>query len=635
MKTSLREWNNAIGRSVFSDRHAGQVVYLAIDSEELGRIGEGLGLATEVAYESFRAAVIDELRFGWPNPDHHQRADEYPPHLALIVAQVVAAFQMHDDEQATAKAYWRRLREFLGQSSEDRMPDGLDGRKHERLWRNLRCWANEKNRGQLGQLRLVEKRRGQRLVAEPLGQCLMRRGDLERLRELFREHGRPDPEPYQGRRLRDLVNGARASLPNRYFTRHSLRVFDDQDRYDAAWRQIEDDYDRFLREEYPGYAAPKHSRRARTQIKRRKTTILLEISRKGLSGGLYRRENDRLVPVIPDVGEILRRCFLRFGLEGPKPPYKPLHDNRLLAIRDDESGAYVERRRCRAGQDILLLFPATTAQAWIDSADAGLFEDPPQYYRPSHGDDRPDREPLHGLPEDWLALRFKTRDDLSAVSLRGNWIGSVDRRATIRAEGGLILRRGIWMFGAGPRFRVVGPVSFDHLLIDGEPHALDAGRCTTPRLGVGEHRIRLPGQTTRGLRVRIAEPRRNALTRVEVKGWSRVKGGWPASAAERCRADSSSSGILHGARLEGDWPPIPRHEPPLVKTPGPPPADTMPDALAAMVLSVGRRIGPRRCPLWSRVHGSAEAKAMRTENPLLLGLLRVSHPDIRLGSGEA
>lgn len=206
MTLSWRDWNNAIGRAIFSGEQVNRVVYLAVDAEEIGRIGREFDLEPDAAYESFRAAVIAEVRDGWPDPSRTIQEGHFPDYLAALAAQVVSAFQMHDDGLTGATAYWRRLRQFLGQSSEDKMPDGLKNRRHQDLWNGLRSWANETNNGRLGRVRLVEKSKGHYLVAKPLGQCLLRRADLENLRLLFDSHGRPDPEPYHGRRLRELVD---------------------------------------------------------------------------------------------------------------------------------------------------------------------------------------------------------------------------------------------------------------------------------------------------------------------------------------------------------------------------------------------------------------------------------------------
>jgi hypothetical protein len=617
MKPTCRDWANAIGHATFSVQEAGRVVYLAIDEEEIGRIGREFGLAPTVSYDSFRAAVIAEVRYGWPDPGRPLQEGQFPGYLALLAAQVVAAFQMHDDGLTGAKAYWRRLREFLGQSPEDKRPEGLENWRHKALWKGLERWANETNGGRLGRVRLVEQVAGHHLVAEPLGQCLLRRADLEKLRDLFAERGRPDPEPYRGRRLKELVDDVRCWLPGRYFTKHSGRVLDDPDRFDAAWEQLEAEYERFLAEECPDAAPRTRPPTAAVRRKRSGTIVRLQIVRKRLSGGLYRRQDGRLTTEIADVGEVLRRCYLRTGREGSTTPHKPPDERRLLATRDDESGAFEETSRCRAGDDALLLVPEWAVQAWLDDADPNLFDGVPRRYRPSFVD-RVGWEPLEGLPAGWLALRFQTRVDLSDVTLDGKWIGVVDRRATrLRAVGGLTLRRGVWMLGAGPTVHVVGPGTYDHVLVDGESHPLDASRCATPDLGAGEHGVRLPGSASRVLRFRVQEPRFAAPP--ELVGWNRVEGGWPASAGERRRI-VAVAGTLHGPRLVGDWPPRrkPGSEPPQA----PSPDSDLHDELAAMILAVElRRVGRPR-PLEIRLLASARAVAARSANPLLRGMLR-------------
>src|SRR4051794_8994811 len=106
MKPLWRDWNNAIGRATFSAENAGRVVYLAIDDEEIERIGREFGLEPALAYQSFRAAASAEVRYGWPDPRlPMQKGQLYPSYLAVLAAQVVAAFQMRDDELTSATAY--------------------------------------------------------------------------------------------------------------------------------------------------------------------------------------------------------------------------------------------------------------------------------------------------------------------------------------------------------------------------------------------------------------------------------------------------------------------------------------------------------------------------------------------------
>lgn len=92
MTKTCWEWNNAIGRATFNEDQAGRVVYLAIDREEIEAIGRReLGLDASEAYESFRNAVIVEIADGWTEPNLPLRGP-YPAYLALLAAQVVAAF---------------------------------------------------------------------------------------------------------------------------------------------------------------------------------------------------------------------------------------------------------------------------------------------------------------------------------------------------------------------------------------------------------------------------------------------------------------------------------------------------------------------------------------------------------------
>lgn len=120
------------------------------------------------------------------------KAGKRPAYLVHLAAQVVAACQMHDDGLTSTKAYWRRLREFFfGQPPKDALPEGLGSEQHMAIWRDLKRWANETNGGRLGLVRLAGKTKTQHyLIAEPLGQRVLRLGDLVKLRGLFAARGR-------------------------------------------------------------------------------------------------------------------------------------------------------------------------------------------------------------------------------------------------------------------------------------------------------------------------------------------------------------------------------------------------------------------------------------------------------------
>ena len=171
------------------------------------------------------------------------------------------------------------------------------------------------------------------------------------------------------------------------------------------------------------------------------------------------------------------------------------------------------------------------------------------------------------------------------------------------------------MLGAGPTVQVVGPGSFDHILVDDKPHPLDVSRCATLDLAVGAHCVHVPGSDSRPLRLQVKAPRRAAPG--EFVGWHWVDGEWPASAAEHRRIKTAPGfGTLHGAGLLGDWP-ARESQPTAPETP----SETIPDELAALILAVRLRLAGRARLLDPRLLSAA-----RASNPLLRALLRASRP---------
>ena len=567
---------------------------------------------------------------------------------------------MCDDDWTSSEAYWCRLRLLLGQSDENKMPDLLKPDQHTDLWKGLKRWANDTNGKRLGLVQLVEKVGGHRLVAEPRGQCLLRRGDLDQIQPLFSDRRRYGPGTAWGLIRQVLEEEAKGMLPQEYLKPHGRLVLTAPDRSIGAWKQIEAEYNRFI-ETGSGSAVPPRRDSPTSEARRQPetvarpdpnsppdvpqrepdTTVLFQLGLRGLSGGLYQGGDERWTLVNEDLADVLHSYSRSLDCDGSVHSHNPQNSRCLLTVRPDEFSAFKERPKCEADADVLLLISEGSEQAWLDDAGDHLFVKKPKCYRSSLGAERPGWVPLAGLPNGWLALRFKTCLDLSGVELKGKWREVVDQHtAKLRAVGGLLLpcrsqKPGagptdqedranetrdrpsrVWMRGAGPTVQVVGPGSFDHVLIKGKRYPLNDERPGTPDLGLGEHFVRLPDSPKKGLRIRIAEPERAA--RPDLIGWQRVERGWPASAAERPRLETGS-GTLHGAKLAGDWPPV--HVPASVsESPlSPAPAQTIPDELAAIRLALALRCGGQSYPLDPQFIAT-----VRTANPLLRGMLRAS-----------
>ena len=76
-----------MGRATFSKKQVNRVVYLAFDKDEIGRIGKSFDLDADIAYESFRSAVIAQIRDGWPEPSEPIQKGQYPHYLAVLAAR--------------------------------------------------------------------------------------------------------------------------------------------------------------------------------------------------------------------------------------------------------------------------------------------------------------------------------------------------------------------------------------------------------------------------------------------------------------------------------------------------------------------------------------------------------------------
>ncbi len=619
-------WNDLIGRFYFGADCAGEDVFLTVDREALREIAgpvHAFGSA-EAAADDFRQAVREELvrRPSWEPRYELPRAfsEEVPSVFGLAALQVLAVYEMRDTDRFTDKAYWPRLAELLSFPGRPyALPLGKIYENHRSLWRDhLARWANDRRYHAGARGRLVVPRdvpgSGARNICLPLSQALLRLADLQSLagqlgqvgcvpgdetldgptvarwleRLLRRGPGLtylPDSLRRAGRSLgvgRDLQALCAHLLQQggAALSRHALRVFSD-DRCEPASEQLA----QFIyRGGAPGHRAVAGGRAALPPALALRAWLHVRARSHALEGGLLLRRADAGWDRVdgPGLGDLLA-----WGLKGEwagewlPGPYRPLRAGFLFAVAGPEYT--LERRHAAPGDRAMVLGPAPLIEKFQAGA-AALAEG-----RRFEGYDGG----LRGLPAGWRLLSLVLREDLREDEVPEAWQDLIQFRPQLRVEGGLALRRGVWMAGAAPRLRVVGAgASGARVVLDGVSHPVDAiGRApgAEQALGApGTYLLWIEGQRRLALRLVVEEA--SALAEGPPwAGWARPPLGWPHETGTPDTVETVSGPLVSGA-----WRP---------PAPATPPPRSGPDAALALERLLRRR-GRWRLPTSASPDGS-------------------------------
>lgn len=145
------EWNDALARHFFRPENPGQPVYLSVDDELIGRLGDvGMFIWAVKHGPSFAHNSSDSLCVKafhlYEDWKKSRSRYEYPPYLAYLCLFVLAASR--EDDRFAKHAYYPKLRDLLGETLEGgALPSFY--RMYE-LWDDLEHWANREKKGELG-----------------------------------------------------------------------------------------------------------------------------------------------------------------------------------------------------------------------------------------------------------------------------------------------------------------------------------------------------------------------------------------------------------------------------------------------------------------------------------------------------
>ena len=146
MVASYMEWNQAIYNAVTNGVEKGNSVYLDTDDIHLGEIGMRLLAyhSHEAALEGFLTAVrqqcVPAKRTVFLQKIQYSSLNNPPKCIGFLAVLVLAAYDMDDDETASANNYFIRLRARLGLTGGEGRPEGLDTGSEESLWSSWNFW---------------------------------------------------------------------------------------------------------------------------------------------------------------------------------------------------------------------------------------------------------------------------------------------------------------------------------------------------------------------------------------------------------------------------------------------------------------------------------------------------------------
>jgi hypothetical protein len=184
------QWNRAIAEYYFSEASDNNDVYLTITPRILGvAISKyrKMSISADVAERDFVKTVAEvyktqvktnglQLTF---RTTYGQ--DDSPKCIGFLALSVLAAYQMHSDEEIGANAFWPRFADLLGCKLDGNYPEGFDPLQFEGLWKYLQ------NKSPIATVE--PESNSKRYVAYPLAHVPLRQIDVEKLPEFFATAG--------------------------------------------------------------------------------------------------------------------------------------------------------------------------------------------------------------------------------------------------------------------------------------------------------------------------------------------------------------------------------------------------------------------------------------------------------------
>ena len=507
MPCAYLQWNNAILQYLARNAHADRRLYLTITPAILNAIFTEHASdlpAAEDATESLVGAVR-EVYANVVVPAGSLRAllmrtkAGEPVAGAFLAASVVAAYDMHTDDETSALAYYRRLASRLDVQLDGPYPVLFEPEAFEALWYHVALWLSEQK---IGELALPASGIGRnRFIAYPLTHVPLRCIDTARLPQFFSWAGYEQGANVPGAHLESAFTRwsdiYRLSKPGR-------EALGDG-RHDAVLAQISLElraWDGCVEEANGARIAPVElhldivrNRPVLSYVGRKPQGFPAEFRGGGLT--LLAGEEGWYEPVrVPrEHGAVLLEG-IRWESAGIGGFVLQRHARVVIPFAPMEfATGFISRRRLPIGTPCAVLV-AESHLGMLMNFMNGIASTPPVAAR------HPE------LPDGWVLLRnvHVIRDEQPPESLADL---EIDHDLQIVARGGLrIGRRWQWLRGAPPQLIVVGAEAHD-ARVDGDQVPVFEGMVHTDTLQrVGIHVVEVPGLRQR---VEIVDPDVSAL----------------------------------------------------------------------------------------------------------------------------
>lgn len=522
-------WNNALGHHFFNATRAYQDVYLTTDREVLSLVS---GLSPDEAESSFLTAIRTVCSQGakWERDGLlYYRVDPLgwrPFCVGLLCFQVYVAYQMEDvaDERRQTN-YWGVMNMLLGNGLKSGYPGNLTTELQQKLWRDcLEEWANSPkyHEQRLGRLVLPPPYSSwNHHIALPLSQALLRREDCLRLHNFFYA---ADLRPGDEIGPDSLYHLLLQTTFQPSLTSHAWTVFNDEQRREPALHQLIDELN-----EWDGATLDRGQKRSLYKMWIRFNKRRPEKLRCGI--GLVKHD------VLEDEISTSLSALLQNQVSLDGVPYRissPRDYLRLLVL-NESLGCYLDQRYLGPQQEAIILVSGDLGRCLLkELRSAGI----------AYGEFTEVE-----LPRGWQFIWLEAPLQLPRLP---DWLNIFEpSKISIRPFGGVKLRPGVWMEGAGPALRVLGEPLPEFAWIDGHRVEMQQGILQHPCLNKpGEHLVVVP---RRGINsyIHVEEP--NELATFWPPVWARTEEGWPTPTAA---ASELPENHLLGLQVTGNWPKV-------------------------------------------------------------------------------
>lgn len=509
---NYNSWNDAIGKFFFNPENADKLVYLQIDSDTLKEIAKSLNIPPEQAEPLFVQLIRSLLASNdeplrnirrqtnqwWTLRD--QKPNDYPPCIGLLAFSVLVASKMYTDKDLgfSSGNYYRHLEDLLNGKWKTFRTEfqGLDN-----FWEKLNQWLTEKNYG----IPTASNWKGREHVGYPISQVLLRQVDREKLPSFFQSCGwQPTDPTIQEVEIREQLQlWAKKSTCKLTKTCQNILKNNDQEAINQISKMVLAEYQKWDGSDIDGEGNPSVQMRLQLEVTSQKFRTQLYIpAPTKFPEGFYTLANGKKYdlkrdPEVPNWFEPLDNDtdLLKPFLQGnPVRIYQgkyqlQLPPQKIIPFQEDEDiGGWVSCNQPKFNMLHIIL----CHREYKEQVESFL-----KNFAQSGFQSKTSSQPIF---KDWVCFTGVKLIQTPPEELTGEIaILTPSRRIRIKFEGGLAIKRGVWVRGNEPNLTL----DLDHetpepIFVDGLEIALDSSKTldlSKLNLEKGKHEIRIGSQT--------------------------------------------------------------------------------------------------------------------------------------------